>query len=79
MFLILSNNQELAINCRASVTAFLNSHCDLFGDLKYAITPYLHILAHLPEIQTNLGCVIGFYQNSCMIEFHVPLFINQRN
>lgn len=57
---------ELDSKCRLDVKNYFDSFSTLYNGQGYAITPYVHMLGHLADIQTALGCVIGYYQNSCM-------------
>lgn len=50
---------------------FFDNYLSAYGDYTYAVTPYLHILRHLPELQQKLRIVVGYFQNSCTLSFMV--------
>lgn len=66
MFTVLESLHE---KCTQLVDQFFEHYLALFGEYKYAGTPYIHLLAHLPELQRKLGTVIGFFQNGSMYFF----------
>jgi hypothetical protein len=58
----------LEIKCKRLIGEFQEAYLALYGELAHAITPYIHLLCHLDEIQSRLSFVLGYYQNTIMLK-----------
>jgi hypothetical protein len=63
---LFSHLEPLSKLCIVLIQQFKDSFAALYDAMEFAITPYIHLLCHLHEIQERLGVVIGHFQNSSM-------------